>query len=90
MITSIPFWRGVLLPSEQCGVRYSCFRPLKKGTLLGVHDGAIWDIAASQGGQGAGVHALVLSAGADGMCNVLKAGYRLFGGNSVSSSVLTN
>ena len=85
MITTIPFWRGILSPDEVSGVRYSCFRPLKKGTILVGHEGAIWDIAASQGSRGAGVHGLVLSAGGDGVCNVVSATNRLFGGAKVFS-----
>ena len=73
----------MLSPDELCGVRYSSFRPLKKGTMVVSHDGAIWDIAASQGGTGAGVHALVLSAGGDGACSVISATNRLFGGSKV-------
>jgi hypothetical protein len=81
-----------LSPDELCGVRYSCFRPLKKGMVLAVHDGAVWDIAASQGGEGAGVHGLVLSAGADGVCAVITAALRLSTGNNVffPLSQLTN
>lgn len=73
----------MLSPDEICGIRYSCFRPLKKGVMLVVHDAAIWDIAASQGGYGGGVHALVLSAGADGACTVMNPTNRLFGGGKV-------
>jgi hypothetical protein len=54
--------------------------------MLGVHESAIWDIAASQGSRGAGVHGLVLSAGGDGVCNVISATNRLFGGAKVFSS----
>jgi hypothetical protein len=56
---------------------------LKYGTLLGIHDGAIWDIAASHGGRGSGVHGLVLSAGSDGICSVISATNRLFSGHKV-------
>lgn len=85
VIMTIPFWRGILSPDEVSGVRYSCFRSLKKGTMLVVHEDAIWDIAASQGSRGAGVHGLVLSAGGDGVCNVISATNRLFGAAKVFS-----
>jgi hypothetical protein len=79
----------VLSPDELCGVRYSGFRPLKKGTLLAAHDGPVWDIAASQGSRGAGVHGLVLSVGSDGVCNIISATNRLFGGAKVRVSMMT-
>lgn len=53
--------------------------------MLAVHESAIWDIAASHGSRGAGVHGLVLSAGGDGVCNVVSATNRLFGGAKVFS-----
>src|SRR5271170_3302926 len=45
VVTSIPFCGGIISPDDICGVRYSSFRPLKKGTLLTVHASAVWDIA---------------------------------------------
>ena len=79
VIIAIPFLRGIVSPDEFSGVRYNCFRPLKNESMLAVHEGAIWDIAASQGAPGSGVHGLVLSAGSDGVCDVISATNRLFG-----------
>lgn len=84
VVAGLPFCGGILSPDEVCGVRYSAFRSLKKGTLLVGHDGPVWDIAASQGGRGAGIHGLVLSAGSDGVCSVTSAPLRLFGTQRVA------
>ena len=79
VVTSIPFYGGILSPDDICGVRYSSFRPLKKGTLIAVHGGSVWDIATSQGGAGAGVHPMVLTAGSDGVCSLINPTSRLLG-----------
>lgn len=84
VVTTIPIWDGILCPEDLCAVRYSCFRPLKRGILLGVHEGSIWDIAASQGGPGAGVHSVVLSVGSDGVCSILSPTNRIFFGSKAS------
>jgi hypothetical protein len=83
IVTGMPFWMGVLTPEDFCGVRYSSFRPVKWGTSLVIHEGAVWDIAASQGGRDAGCHPMILSAGSDGVCNLIAGGARLMGGHGV-------
>lgn len=45
--------------------------------MLFAHAAAIWDIAASQGGMGAGVHGLVLSVGSDGICTIVSSTDRI-------------
>jgi hypothetical protein len=47
------------------------------------HEGGVWDVAASQGAKGAGVHALILSGGCDGACCVASPTNRIFGGSKV-------
>jgi hypothetical protein len=81
--SSFPFWDGILASEEICRVRYCSLRSLKKGTYLVQHSGAIWDMAASQGTTGAGVHPLVLSASSDGVCSVISSTNRIFGGSKV-------
>jgi len=51
--------------------------------MLSMHGAAVWDIAASQGGSGAGVHGLVLSVGSDGVCAVVSSTNRIFSGARV-------
>ena len=71
-------------PDDICGVRYSSFRPLKKGTLLALHASAVWDIATSHGTSGAGVHPMVLSCGSDGVCSLVNPTSRILGVNRVN------
>lgn len=74
---------GVIAPEDVCALRFSSLRPVKRGTMVAVHDGGVWDVAASQGAKGAGVHALVLSGGCDGVCSVASATNRIFWGSKV-------
>jgi hypothetical protein len=82
-VTPLPFWKGILCPDEVCGVRYSPFRLFRRKTMLSAHAAAIWDIAASQGGMGAGVHGLVLSVGSDGICAIVSSTNRILSGTRV-------
>lgn len=84
-VVNFPFWDGILSPEEICRARYCGIRSLRKGTNLVQHNGALWDIAASQGTTGAGVHPLVLTAGADGVCCIISATNRIIGGSKVIS-----
>jgi hypothetical protein len=77
---------GFIAPEDICSLRYSSLRPVKRGTMIAVHDGGVWDVASSQGARGAGVHALVLSAGCDGICSVVSATNRAFWGSKVNYS----
>jgi hypothetical protein len=51
--------------------------------VLTVHEGAVWDFATSRGGRGSGVHGLVMSCGADGVCSVLSLANRVLAGSKV-------
>jgi hypothetical protein len=51
--------------------------------MISAHDGGVWDVASSQGAKGAGVHALVLSAGCDGICSIVSVTNRVFWGSKV-------
>ena len=79
VVTSIPFCGGIISPDDICAVRYSSFHQLKKGTSLAVHGSAVWDIATSHGGSGAGVHPMILTAGSDGVCSLVNPTTRLLG-----------
>ena len=73
----------MLCADDVSAVRYSSFRPLKHGTTLAVHEGGVWDVAASRGGSGGGVHGLVISGGADGVCCVISVSNRISAGSKV-------
>ena len=52
------------------------------------HEAAVWDVAASQGGMGAGIHPFVLTVGSDGVCNLVSSANRIFTGSKVSVCLL--
>ncbi len=82
---SMEAYGGILSAEDMCSIRYGSFRPLKRGTMIVAHEGGVWDVASSQGARGAGVHALILSGGCDGVCCVASPTNRIFGGSKVAA-----